>query len=265
MISFPHPLCNEKVSSVIFYNRTVLTAELPAGFTSSSKPACALRVHVRNFFCRLGGTQTAYLLDKHHSYLCYLAGLLDFQNPGLRGQNGHGFKSNPLQALIIWKLMQWMDYNSQHFLQGPQFPVHPALTAAEIDARRAESLNQAATPPQANQTREKRGDHYSRKRPASAASCARAGPVGSCSPGTPARHRSAPLRVVSQAKVPQRAAQALLLQEELARGLPGASVGWRTQTHVLKVVRQEGDGLLGPGFQHLQEGCAQHLRHADLP
>lgn len=87
--------------------------------------------------------------------------------------------------------MQWMDYKSQHFLQGSQFPVHPALTAAEIDARRAESLNQAATPPQANQTREKRRDHYSRKRPASATSCARAGPVGSCSPGTPARHRSA--------------------------------------------------------------------------
>lgn len=40
-----------------------------------------------------------------------------------------------------------MDYNSQHFLPGPQFPEHLALTAAEIDAKRAENLNRAATQP----------------------------------------------------------------------------------------------------------------------
>lgn len=51
--------------------------------------------------------------------------------------------------------MQWMDYNSQHFLPGPQFPVHPAHTVSEIDARLAESLNLAVTPPEVNQTREK--------------------------------------------------------------------------------------------------------------
>lgn len=52
------------------------------------------------------GTQAAHLLDKHHSYSCsgcsdgildkVIAGLLDLQNPGLRGENGHGLKSNPL-------------------------------------------------------------------------------------------------------------------------------------------------------------------------
>lgn len=40
-----------------------------------------------------------------------------------------------------------MDYNPQHFLPGPQYPVHPAHTAGEIDARRAENLKPASSRP----------------------------------------------------------------------------------------------------------------------
>lgn len=64
-----------------------LQAGFPAGVTSGCRPACALGWAL--------STQVDSFLDKYRSYLCYdcrdgflsqvFAGLLDLQNPGLRG------------------------------------------------------------------------------------------------------------------------------------------------------------------------------------
>lgn len=105
-------------------------------------------MHVRNFFSRLGVHRLPISWTSTTAIYATSLGFLTSKTLGCDDKMDTGSKATPLQALI-WKLMQWMDYNSQ---QRPQFPVHSVLMAAEIDTRPAKRLNGAATPPQANQT-----------------------------------------------------------------------------------------------------------------
>lgn len=92
------------MSSVIFYNGTAPTAGLPVG----SRPACALRVHLRNF-CLWAGTSVHRLSISWTSTTAIYAtslGFLTSKSLGCEDKMDTGLKASLLQALIIWKLMQ---------------------------------------------------------------------------------------------------------------------------------------------------------------
>lgn len=84
--------------------------------------------------------------------------------------------------------------------------------------------------------------------------------------------RTEPLGMVSQAQVPECPVQELLLLRSgaAARMIPipattcAPAAGLRHGGQVAKVISQEADWVVRPGFDHLQDGSAQQFPHPGL-
>lgn len=87
------------MSTVIFYTGTAPIAELPAGFTSSSRPACVLRVHLKNWaVCLWAGASVHRLSISWTSTIGIYAiplGFLTYKTLGCEDKMDTGSKATP--------------------------------------------------------------------------------------------------------------------------------------------------------------------------